>query len=74
MMLDSLHHKAKPKTDRISNVQSEGGDSPSSTRTTMGRDTSAQDDTAKKPTKIRTPAEACTCLQDAQLIEPDDDT
>ena len=73
-MLDSLHHKAKPKTDSISNVQLEGGDSPSSTRMTVGRDTSAQDDTAKKLTKICTPAEARACLQDAQLIEPDDDT
>ena len=40
----------------------------------MGRDTSAQDDTTKKLTKIHTPAEARACLQDAQLIEPDDDT
>ena len=40
----------------------------------MGRDMSAQDNTTKKPTKIRTPAEARACLQDAQLIKPDDDT
>ena len=72
--LDSLCHKAKPKTDSISNVQLEGGDSPSSTRMTMGCDTSAQDNTAKKLTKIHTPAEARACLQDTQLIEPDDDT